>query len=129
MKKSTLLYVATSVAFLVFVFTVLNTKNSDTMSKPEASNTMVNEPNTVLINDFKFGPSKLVVKKGTTITWKNVDGAHHDIAPTSGANDFRGSEKLLAKNESYSFTFNNTGIYNYKCSPHPYMKGTVEVTE
>ena len=37
--------------------------------------------------------------------------------------------ELLAKVESYSWTFNTVGTYTYHCSPHPYMKGIVEVVE
>lgn len=101
--------------------TTMQTMQSSNMSQPAA-------PNTVLISDFAFGPEKLSIKKGTTITWTNQDDAHHDITPTSGASDFTAS-KLLAKGESHTFTFNQVGNYTYKCSPHPYMKASVEVTE
>jgi plastocyanin len=37
------------------------------------------------------------------------------------------SSELLAKGESYSFTFKKAGTYTYHCTPHPYMKGTVVV--
>lgn len=86
------------------------------------------EPNKVSIQDFAFKPETITVKKGTEVTWTNQDSAKHDVSPTSGADDFKAS-KLMAKGESYSFTFNTVGTYEYKCSPHPYMKGKVVVTE
>lgn len=86
------------------------------------------DPNTVLISDFAYNPETITIKKGTTITWTNQDDARHDVAPTGGAADFQASE-LLAKGESYTFTFNTAGTYTYQCSPHPYMTGTVVVTE
>lgn len=101
--------------------------NNDTRNKPEESKT-AQETNTVEISDFAFSPATIRVKKGTTVTWTNRDDAGHDITPTSGADDFKASE-LLSKDESYSFTFNTVGSYEYKCSPHPYMKGVVEVVE
>lgn len=101
--------------------TPTQSSQSSNMSQPVA-------PNTVQIRDFAFGPEKITIKKGTTITWTNHDDAHHDVFPTSGASDFTAS-KLLAKGESHSFTFNQVGTYTYKCSPHPYMKASVEVTE
>lgn len=99
-----------------------NTNSSSTSMQQTA------KPNEVLITDFKFGPDKITVKKGTTVTWTNKDEAQHDITPTGGGSDFERS-KLLAQNESYNFTFNEVGKYEYKCSPHPYMKGAIEVTE
>lgn len=84
--------------------------------------------NAVEIKDFAFGPSKITVKKGTKVTWTNQDSAKHDVKPDQESDAFKGSE-LLAKGESYEFTFNTVGTYSYHCSPHPYMKATVEVVE
>lgn len=91
-------------------------------------NSEAKQVNSVEIRNFAFNPAKITVKKGTTVTWTNQDSAKHDITPTGGGSDFKASE-LLGKGESYSFTFNTAGTYTYLCSPHPYMKGTVEVTE
>lgn len=82
----------------------------------------------VEIKDFAFTPSKITVKKGTTVTWTNQDTARHDITPDRPGEEFKASQ-LLAKGESYSFTFNTAGTYSYYCSPHPYMKASVEVTD
>lgn len=104
----------------------MDTKSDINLQSEEIQTTQ--ESNMVEISNFAFSPSTMRVKKGTTVTWTNRDDAHHDITPTSGASDFKASE-LLSNGESYSFTFNMTGTYSYKCSPHPYMKGTVEVVE
>lgn len=84
--------------------------------------------NEVNIVDFNFSPETLTIKKGTTVTWTNQDEARHDVTPDEPGEAFQGSE-LLAKGETYSFTFDTVGTYSYYCSPHPYMKATVEVTE
>ncbi len=80
------------------------------------------------IQDFDFQTAKLKVKVGTKVTWTNKDDARHDVTPDSETPDFVAS-KLLAKGESYSFTFEKPGMYAYHCSPHPYMKASVEVVE
>lgn len=98
-----------------------NSQNPQTDTQPTA-------PNTVTIKDFSFQSAKITVKKGTTVTWTNQDEARHDITPDNESADFMAS-KLLKQGESYSFTFNKVGIYTYKCSPHPYMKASVEVVE
>ncbi len=84
--------------------------------------------NEVFIQNFAFGPEKLIIKKGTTVKWTNKDDARHDITPDNPSESFKASE-LLAQGESYEFTFNTVGTYSYNCSPHPYMKAMVEVTE
>ncbi len=97
-------------------------------SNSDQSQATASETSTVEIKDFNFMPEKIKVKVGTKVTWTNKDSAKHDIAPDTESPDFVASE-LLAKGESYSFTFTKAGTYNYHCSPHPYMKASVEVTE
>lgn len=104
---------------------------NDTMSdsKQDSPSTMTPaSANSIDIKDYAFQPAKITVKKGTTVSWTNQDSDRHDVTPTDESTDFKAS-KLLAKGESYSYTFNTAGTFSYYCSPHPYMKGTVEVTE
>jgi amicyanin len=91
---------------------------------------MQQSANEVIIKNYAFGPSPITVKKGTTVTWTNKDIAKHNVEMDEGqpAGDPVESA-LFGKDETYSFTFNTVGKFNYHCSPHPYMKGTVEVTE
>ncbi len=86
------------------------------------------QTNTVDIKDYAFSPAKIQVKKGTSVTWTNQDTVRHDVTPDQESDNFKAS-KLLDKGESYSYTFDTIGTYSYNCSPHPYMKGTVEVIE
>lgn len=86
------------------------------------------KPNEVIYKNFEVQLEKITVKKGTTVTWTNMDSAKHDVTPDKETEDFKTSE-LFGKGETYSVTFNTPGTYAYICSPHPYMKGTVEVTE
>lgn len=99
--------------------------NKQQSSQPEEQTA----PNSVSIVDFAFSPKKMVVKKGTTVTWTNKDSARHDINPDEDYGDAFKPSELLAKGDKYSFTFDTVGTYAYHCSPHPYMKATIEVTE
>lgn len=94
------------------------------------------------IKDFKYAQANIKIKAGTTVTWTNQDTMEHDVMAQhdhSGEahdglshhevdSDAFGSA-LLAKGESYSFTFTEPGVEAYHCSPHPYMKGSVTVIE
>lgn len=86
------------------------------------------ETNMVTYKDFSVVPKSIKIKKGTTVTWTNQDSAKHDVTPTKETEEFKASE-LFGKGETYSVTFNTVGTYSYFCSPHPYMKGTIEVIE
>ena len=77
---------------------------------------------TVKIGNFTFGPQDLKVKAGTTVTWTNEDDIPHTVVSPG---KFR--SKVLDTDGKYSFTFTTPGTYNYFCSLHPHMTGTVVV--
>ena len=78
---------------------------------------------TVEIVNFAFAPKDLSVTAGTTVTWKNADDSPHRIADINGAY----ASAALDTEDSFSHTFATPGVYNYICSIHPYMKGTIVV--
>jgi len=77
----------------------------------------------VKIDNFTFGPEKLTIKAGTTVTWTNEDDIPHTVASATKA--FK--SKALDTDDSYSFTFTAPGTYEYFCSLHPHMTGTIVV--
>lgn len=79
----------------------------------------------VSISDFKFNPATLTVPVGATVTWTNQDQEPHTIAAKDGAFHSPGMDT----NATYSFTFTTAGSYDYICSIHPFMTGTVVVTK
>lgn len=83
----------------------------------------------VTIQNFSYTPQNISIKRGTTVTWTNNDSTEHDVMPDDGSSDNFQSSQLLARGESYSFTFNEPGTYAYHCTPHPHMTGVVTVTE
>lgn len=113
---------------------VTNNTNADTAMDMPATNT---EPSTkteavqtdkVSIKEFAYSPAEITVKKGTTVTWTNQDSVGHDVTPVNETAEFKKSS-LLSKGQSYSVTFNTVGSFAYFCSPHPFMKAQVTVTE
>jgi plastocyanin len=80
-------------------------------------------PHAVTIDNFTFNPQRLTVTAGSTVTWTNKDDIPHAIA-ASGA-QFR--SKALDTDDDYSFTFTTPGTYQYFCSLHPHMTGTIVV--
>ncbi len=79
--------------------------------------------NEVSIDNFSFTPQQTQVKAGTTVTWTNRDDIPHTV--TSVDKIF--SSPPLDTGGTYSFTFRQTGKYDYYCSIHPHMTGSVVV--
>jgi plastocyanin len=77
----------------------------------------------VKIDNFTFTPQRITVKAGTTVTWTNQDDIPHTV--TSATKAFR--SKALDTDDKFSFTFTTAGVYEYFCSLHPHMTGTIVV--
>ena len=76
----------------------------------------------VAIEDLAFDPETLAVEAGDTVTWTWNDGAiAHDVA----GDDFQ-SESM--SEGTFRHRFDEPGTYEYVCTLHPNMTGTIEVT-
>ncbi len=87
------------------------------------SSTVSGGPATVTVQNFSFSPGDLTVKTGTKVTWKFEDSVQHNV--TAGDKSFKSDDE--SKGGSYSFTFNKAGSYDYTCTIHPQMQGSVTV--
>ena len=80
-------------------------------------------PIEVKIQNFTFGPTKLTVPVGATVTWVNEDDMPHTIT----TEDRRIKSPVLDTGDRFSFTFDRPGSITYFCSIHPHMTGTIVV--
>lgn len=84
--------------------------------------TVTGQTYTVEIKNFSFNPQNLIIKAGDTVTWTNKDSVTHDVTIDNGLFDHD-----LNPGENFSWTFNQTGTYDYHCNIHTYMKGKIIV--
>ena len=82
-------------------------------------------PNAVSISNFAFAPATLTVPVGTTVTWTNHDEEPHTVVAGDGSFHSPG----LGTDATFSNTFATAGTFDYVCSIHPFMHGTVVVTK
>ncbi len=76
-----------------------------------------------------FLPYEETVAKGATVTWSNDDSAAHTVTsgtPTGGPDGLFDSSIFMAGN-SFEFTFDDAGTYDYFCMVHPWMVGIINV--
>jgi quinohemoprotein ethanol dehydrogenase len=84
--------------------------------------------NHVDIIDFAFSPGTIIVPPGTTVTWTNTGKQPHTATSTvSESNPTKFDSGILQPGQSYSFTFDQAGTYDYFCTIHPFMRGKVIV--
>ncbi|OBB95189.1 amidase [Mycobacterium sp. 852002-40037_SCH5390672] len=80
--------------------------------------------NQVAIDGFAFEPASVTVAAGTTVTWTNRDEEPHTVAASDGSFHSPG----MGTGATFAHTFSTAGTFDYVCSIHPMMRGTVVVT-
>ena len=78
---------------------------------------------TVAMRDNRFDPARTTVERGTTVRWVNEGQMPHNTRATNGA----WQSGNVAPGQSYSFRFEATGTFDYACTLHPGMNGTIVV--
>ena len=137
MNKKIGIVIGVIVLSIIFVVSDINFEDgSEEISQVET----VKETETMIImpvkaarpdcgpNDECYIPSKITIKPGETVYWKNQDAAFHSV--TSGFYDDPDGlfdSELLDPEDIFSYKFTEEGIYDYYCTLHPWMKGIVLV--
>jgi plastocyanin len=78
----------------------------------------------VTMEGIAFKPAEVTVAVGDTVTWTNNDSAGHDVT----GDDFKsGDPGGIAQGDTFEHTFDQAGTFDYVCTVHPGMEGTVKV--
>lgn len=90
----------------------------DTVTPPPATT------QDIMLVNTSFSPAEKTVSKGTTVRWTNHDPYAHTV--TSTTNVFNSGN--MNQGQSFEYTFNTAGIYDYYCQYHAsIMKGKITV--
>lgn len=79
----------------------------------------------VNIIDLDYDPKEVTVVKGAEVVWTNTGQAPHTVT----ASDQAWTSELLQTGDRFSRVFPEVGTFEYLCTLHPGMVGTVVVTE
>lgn len=79
----------------------------------------------VIISGSMFEPDNLTVSKNAMVYWLNFDNVPQGIAESDGQTGPNNSNILPTK--SYGFQFKDTGVYHYRLTTKPNVRGTITV--
>ena len=65
----------------------------------------------------------MVVAVGQTVAWENGDTVDHTVTFEGGEE----SSGTIRPGGTWTHRFDRPGVYRYRCTPHPFMKGVVVV--
>ena len=95
--------------------------------EPPADAARLEDGATIVMSQFAFDPTSVVVPVGATLTFVNEDNIGHTV--TEGVQGFavdgaRFDQPVMA-GDSIQITFDEAGRYDITCEPHPIMQMTV----
>jgi plastocyanin len=111
-------------AALLSVITLLNLSLFALAGEMKDTDSSTSKQNRIEIKDFAFNPQTITVKSGEKITWINRDEEPHTVV--SVEKQFKKSSALDTDQE-FSIIAGAPGTYEYFCSVHPKMTGTIVV--
>lgn len=88
-------------------------------------------PGEIYIQNFLYNPANYQAKVGDRVTWTNKDSVPHTVTTdpqVPSTYPVQVDSGLMNQNATFSHTFTQPGVFNYYCTIHPYMKGSVTVT-
>jgi plastocyanin len=71
---------------------------------------------------FAFAPVDATVAVGTTVRWVNLDAVDHTTTDSGGE-----WNATLAANDTFEYVADTPGVYDYVCTIHMGMVGTLTV--
>jgi plastocyanin len=81
--------------------------------------------------DTEYKPSHITIKKGQTVIFENKGKNNHwpasNIHPTHGIYPEFDPKRSISPNDSWSFTFNQTGIWRMHDHDYPEITGVITV--
>ena len=80
---------------------------------------------TVEMRSIQFVPATVRVRVGRAVLWKNNDQFAHTVTAADGS----WTSPLIEPGKTYRRVFEAPGTYAITCTPHPFMKSTVEVVQ
>ena len=76
---------------------------------------------TIGTRDAGFVPTTVTIRRGTEVTWTNNDNTDHTVTGNGW------DSGLIRPGATYKRTFNTVGSFDYRCTVHPTMQGTINV--
>ncbi|MCW8901150.1 MAG: cupredoxin domain-containing protein [Gammaproteobacteria bacterium] len=118
--KLRLKFLLVFISFTVFNFSTVAAGNSTNDAQP-----------LVIIQDYKFIPQEITIKRGQKIRWENREKRQYHSVWFEALGEEEPADYMFPDDESFAYTreFKEAGTFPYRCGPHPKMTGTVHVVD
>lgn len=126
--------IAVVIMAAVGIYLAASASPGATPSTTATTSSQSNEPPAVQISVYAsnapgYRPDTvtLVIGVNNTVAWTNIDSTGHTVTSTSAPSGASFDSGNLNSGAKYTHTFAVPGTYQYKCSYHSQMTGTIVV--
>jgi plastocyanin len=110
-----------------------NIQVAEETSSDTIHNTSTNNSNSIGIIGLEspfYSPNNFSAKVGQTVSFDNIDANFHTVTSGNAASGPDGTfdSGLLSAGDKYSLTLDKPGKYDYFCTIHTNMVGTITVS-
>ncbi len=105
--------------------------NLSVLAQPSLVKDVSIPTNAATMGDKAYSPNPIDVKVGEGVTWTNDDSQIHTATSGAAGAEDAGSvfdSGILSPDATFDFVFDKAGTYDYHCTMHPQMVGTVNVS-
>lgn len=108
---------------------VIDEETKDILPGELTSSVLIPNGNYDISSTGFYIPLNLEVTPGTTVIWVNDDSVPHTIQSQNEKGEIIGlfNSAPLQTGETFEYTFDESGVYNYYCSFHPWRVGVITV--
>lgn len=108
---------------------VLERNNSEMVLVDTTAEVLIPNGNFDITSTGFYIPLNLEVSPGTTVIWRNDDSVPHTIQSQNEFGEIIGlfNSVPLQTGEAFDYKFDESGVYNYFCSLHPWRVGIITV--
>lgn len=95
---------------------------------PTTSNFVDSAQGRVVMNDLRFTPENIQIRKGMSVKWVYCEAANadaHTVTSDAGLWD----SGPLSSGATFTRAFATVGAFAYHCIPHPQMQAVVTVVD
>jgi plastocyanin len=122
LSRNLIIVIAAVIVIVVIAASVM-------LASPKSNNGGTTPPDTnpvSITSSFTFSPGELTIHVGQNVTWTNDASVTHTVTSDSSSLESFSSGPMT-HGQTFTHQFNAIGDFNYHCSIHTTMTGTIHV--
>ncbi len=116
-----------NIVFITIILSLFSLSISGCVEKESFDQELPEADAIVYIQNYEFHPYTTTISAGQTVGWVNNDSVAFIIKGSLAGDSFQ--SPTLRKGDTFTYTFEDIGVFRYELVTHPWTKGGRIVVE